>query len=80
MSTIYRTHVQIYDILYYLFNGADIWEELTDLLSMEPWAAAKKKLSVSVAMPPAPVRDPSQRPLAPSVVSRRLLMIRAIMK
>ena len=33
---------------------------------MEPWAAAKK---LSVAVPPAPVRDPSQRPLAPSVTS-----------
>ena len=29
----------------------------------------KKKLSVSVAVPPAPVRVTSQRPLAPSVVS-----------
>ena len=38
------------------------------LLSMEPWAAAKK-LSVSVAVPPAPVQVPSQRPLAPSVAS-----------
>ena len=38
-----------------------------DLLSMEPWAAAIKKLSVSVAVPPAPVRVP--RPLAPSVAS-----------
>ena len=28
-----------------------------------------KKLSVSVAVPPAPVRVPSQRPLAPSVAS-----------
>ena len=36
---------------------------------MEPWAAAKKKLSVSLAVPPAPVRVPSQRPLAPSVTS-----------
>ena len=36
---------------------------------MEPWAAAKKKLSVSVAMPPAPVRVPSQRPFVPSVAS-----------
>ena len=35
---------------------------------MEPWAAAKK-LSVSVAVPPAPVQVPSQRPLAPSVAS-----------
>ena len=41
------------------------------LLSMEPWAAAKKKknLSFSVVVPPAPVRVPSQRPLAPSVAS-----------
>ena len=36
---------------------------------MEPWAAAKKKLSVSVPVPPAPVRVPIQRPLAPSVSS-----------
>ena len=28
-----------------------------------------KKLSVSVAVPPAPIRVPSQRPLAPSVTS-----------
>ena len=39
-----------------------------DLLSMEPRAAAKK-LSVGVAVPPAAVRVPSQRPLAPSVAS-----------
>ena len=35
---------------------------------MEPWDAAKK-LSVSVAVPPAPVLVPSQRPFAPSVAS-----------
>jgi len=29
----------------------------------------QKKLSVSVAVPPAPVRVPSQRPRAPSVAS-----------
>ena len=29
----------------------------------------KKKLSVSVAVPPAPFRVPSQRPLAPSVAA-----------
>ena len=34
---------------------------------MESWAAAKK--IVSAAMPPAPVRVPSQRPLAPRVAS-----------
>ena len=33
---------------------------------MEPCAAAKKKL-VIVAVPPAPIRVLSQRPLAPSV-------------
>ena len=33
---------------------------------MEPWAVAKK---ASVAVPPAPVRVPSQGPLAPSVAS-----------
>ena len=37
---------------------------------MEPWVAAKKnKLSVKVAVPPAPVRVANQRPLAPSVAS-----------
>ena len=36
---------------------------------MELWAAAKKKLSVSVAVPAAPVPVPSRRPLAPSVAS-----------
>ena len=35
---------------------------------MEPWAAAKK-IKVYVAVPPAPVGDPSQRPFAPSVAS-----------
>ena len=38
------------------------------MLSMESWAAAKKKL-VSVAVPPAPVRAPSQMPLDPSDAS-----------
>ena len=32
-------------------------------------APPKKKLSISVAVTPAPVRVPSQRPLAPSVAS-----------
>ena len=36
---------------------------------MEPWTADKKKLLVSVAVPLAPVRVPSQRPLASSVTS-----------
>ena len=39
---------------------------IQDLLSIEPWAAAKKLLA-SVAVPPVPVRVPSQRPLVPSV-------------
>ena len=36
-----------------------------------PWSNGlrPKNLSVSVAVPPAPVLVPSQRPLAPSVVS-----------
>ena len=36
-----------------------------------PWSYGlwPKKLSVSVAVPPAPVRVPSQRPLVPSVAS-----------
>ena len=41
---------------------------------MEQWAAAKKKkLSVTMAVPPAPVRVPSQRPLAPRVASVTLV-------
>ena len=35
---------------------------------MEPWAAAKK-ISFNVAVPPASVRVPSQRPLAPRAAS-----------
>ena len=37
------------------------------LLSMEPWASAKKKKKKKNL--PAPVRVPSQKPLAPSVAS-----------
>ena len=36
---------------------------------MEPWAADQKKKIVNVTVPPAPVRIPSQKPLAPSVAS-----------
>ena len=36
---------------------------------MEPWGLRPKKFQTSVAVPPAPVRVPSQRPLAPSVTS-----------
>ena len=36
------------------------------LLSMEPWGLRPKKFQ---ALPPAPVRVPSQRTLAPSVAS-----------
>ena len=36
---------------------------------MEPWAAAKKAIRLSVAVPPVPVRVPSQMPLAPRVTS-----------
>ena len=43
------------------------------LLSMEPWAVAKKKLLVSVAVPADPVRVPSQRPLSPSVTPVMLI-------
>ena len=42
-------------------------------MSMEPWAAAKKKLLVSVAVPPAIVRVPSQSLLAPSIASVTLV-------
>ena len=36
---------------------------------MGAMGCSQKKLSVNVAVPPAPVQVPSQRPLAPSVVS-----------
>ena len=39
-----------------------------NLLSMEPWAAGKK-FRASFAVPPTPVRFPSQRSLFPSVTS-----------
>ena len=39
---------------------------------MESWAAAKKALSY-VGVPPAPVRVPSHRPLAPSITSIMLV-------
>ena len=42
---------------------------LYPLLSMEPSGLPPKKFQTSVAVPPAPVRVPSQRPLAPSVAS-----------
>ena len=35
---------------------------------MEPWAA-EKELQASMALPPAPVRVPSQRSFAPDVAS-----------
>ena len=39
------------------------------LLSMKPWRLRPEKFETSAAVPPAPVRVPSQRPLAPSVES-----------
>ena len=39
------------------------------LLFMERWGVRPKKFQTSVPVPPAPVRVPSQRLLAPSVVS-----------
>ena len=36
---------------------------------MKPWGLRPKKFQTSVAVPPAPVQVPSQRPLAPSVTS-----------
>ena len=36
---------------------------------MESWDLRPKKFQTSVAVPPAPVRVPSQRPIAPSVAS-----------
>ena len=51
------------------------------LLSMESWGLRTKKYQTSVAVPPAPVRVPSQRTLPRvSRQSRRSLMIRVIMK
>ena len=43
--------------------------EIMCLLSMEPWGLRPKKVQTRVAVPPAPVRVPSQRLLAPSVAS-----------
>ena len=40
--------------------------ECVAALSMDPWAATKKKLYTSVVVTPAPVRVPTQRPLVPS--------------
>ena len=48
--------------------GGEVFPLMKGLLSMKPWTAAKK-IKVSVAVPPAPVRVPSERPLAPSVAS-----------
>ena len=39
------------------------------LLSMKPWGLRPKMFQTSVGVLPAPVRVPSQRPLAPSVAS-----------
>ena len=36
---------------------------------MEPWGLRPKKFQTSVSVPQAPVRVPSQKPLAPSVAS-----------
>ena len=47
-------------------EGRKEGEDGVNLLSMELWAAAKK---ASLAVPSASVRVPSQRPLAPSVMS-----------
>ena len=46
-----------------------ISNEVIILLSMEPWRLRPKKFQTSVAVPAAPVRVPSQRPLAPSFAS-----------
>ena len=37
--------------------------------AMEPWGLRPKKFQTSVAVPPAPVQVPSQRPLTPSDAS-----------
>ena len=36
---------------------------------MEPWGLRPKKFHTDVAVPPTPVRVPTQRPFAPSVAS-----------
>ena len=51
---------------YKCFPSLDL--ESSFKLSMEPWAAAKRT-SVSVVVPPGPVRVPNQRPLALNVAS-----------
>ena len=45
------------------------WVVHVVLLYLEPWGQRTKKFQTSVAVPPAPVWVPSQRPLAPSVTS-----------
>ena len=57
-----------YEIYFFELSGNRVLLTTVDLLSKKPWAAAKKQ-SVSVAVSPAPVRVPSQRPHAPSVAS-----------
>ena len=55
---------------------------MSNIIHSCPWSHGlrKKKLLVSVAVAPAPVRVPSQRPRAPIGQLGRSLMIRVIMK
>ena len=45
------------------------WSERQHTRMLAPMYMEPRKLSVSVAVPPAPVRVPSQRPIAPSFTS-----------
>ena len=53
-----------------LWNACKELPSEHSLLSMEPWGLRPIKFETNVAVPlPAPVRVPSQKPLAPSVKS-----------
>ena len=54
-------HMEINSKIMYYLNKT--------LLSLEPWELRPKKFQTNVAVSPAPVRVPSQSPLAPSVAS-----------
>ena len=65
---IYMSVSSSISLVLYWFNIVFLLPQssVLDLLSMKPWAAVKQN---SMAVPPAPVRVPSQRPLAPRVPS-----------
>ena len=70
MLYLYHIIVTLFTIDFSLvcYNGKYLINNLR-MLSMEPWGLRSKKFQTSVAVPPAPVWVPSQRPLAPSLAS-----------